>query len=302
MAPAIETDGLTKVYGTLRALDRLSLCVEQGEIFGFLGPNGAGKSTTIRLLLDLIRPTAGRASILGIDCQRRSREARGCVGYLPGDLRLYSGLRGSELVALFAGVRGCRLDDDYVRTLATRLQLDLTRHTDAYSKGNRQKLGLLLALMARPPVLILDEPTSGLDPIVQQTVWTLLREDAERGATVFFSSHVISEVEHTCERVGILRAGRLVALEPIAQLLGRSTHRWEVTFAQPPPEQAFALPGVREVGREHATVWLTTAGTAGGGLDALIKAISRYPVLDLRTEQPSLEEVLRTYYRPEAAA
>lgn len=298
MEPAILTQGLTKDYGTLRALDRLTLQVEQGEILGFLGPNGAGKSTTFRLLLDLIRPTAGSASILGIDCQRRSREARALVGYLPGDLRLYPGLRGTEMVTLFAGVGGRPVDPGYVHLLADRLQLDLSRHAGTYSKGNRQKLGLLLALMARSPVLILDEPTSGLDPLAQQTVWALLRDDAAGGATVFFSSHVMSEVEHTCARVAILRAGRLVAVEPISQLLGKSLHRLEVTFAEPPPPQAFALPDVTELGREHTTVWLATAGH----LDDLVKAIGQYRVVDLRTEQASLEEVLLTYYRPEAAA
>ncbi len=298
MEPAILTQGLTKDYGTLRALDRLTLQVEQGEIFGFLGPNGAGKSTTIRLLLDLIRPTAGRASILGIDCQRRSRDARALVGYLPGDLRLYPGLRGTEMVALFAGVGGRPVDPGYVHLLADQLQLDLSRHAGTYFKGNRQKLGLLLALMARHAVLILDEPTSGLDPLAQQTVWALLRDAVARGATVFFSSHVMSEVEHTCGRVAILRAGRLVAVEPIAQLLGKSMHRVEVTFAAPPPPQAFALPDVTELSREQATVWLATAGH----LDELVKAIGQYRVVDLRTEQASLEEVLLTYYRPEAAA
>ena len=298
MTPAILTQELTKHYGALRALDRLSLQVEQGEIFGFLGPNGAGKSTTIRLLLDLIRPTAGTAHILGFDCQRQSRAARACIGYLPGDLRLYPNLRGTQMVELFASVGGRAVDRASVQQLATRLDLDLMRHAGTYSKGNRQKLGLLLALMARPPVLILDEPTSGLDPLAQQTVWELLREAAAQGTTVFFSSHVMSEVEHTCARVAILRAGRLVAVEPIAELLGKSMHRLEVTFAAPPPPGAFALPDVTELRREQATVWLTAAGH----LDMLVKAIGRYPVVDLRTEQPSLEEILLTYYRPEAAA
>ncbi len=291
--PAILTEGLTKDYGTLRALDGLSLRVEQGEVFGFLGPNGAGKTTTIRLLLDLIRPTAGRASILGVDCQRRSREARALTGYLPGDLRLYDNLRGREIVALFAGLRGDQVDPVHVARLAERLDLDLSHRAGTYSKGNRQKLGLLLALMHRPPVLILDEPTSGLDPIVQHTVWELLREEAARGTTVFFSSHVISEVERICERVGILRAGRLVAVEPVARLLGRSLHRLEVTFAEPPPPGAFDLPQVTELERRNATVWLQTAG----GLDPLIKALARYRVVDLRTEQPGLEEIILTYYQ-----
>ncbi len=294
---AIETEGLIKDYGSIRALDGLNLRVEPGEIFGFLGPNGAGKSTTIRLLLDFIRPTAGHARILGQDCQHHPEQVRAQTGYLPGDLRLYDNLRGREHVALLAGLRGRRPDAAYLRRLTEALDLDLERQAGALSKGNRQKLGVLLALMARPPVLILDEPTSGLDPIVQHTVWRLLREEAERGVTVFFSSHVISEVEHTCSRVGILRAGKLVAVEPVAALLGRALHRLEVTFAAPPPPSAFALPGVRELRREHATVWLETAG----GIDATLKAVAGFPVVDLRTEQPSLEDVLLTYYRQEAA-
>jgi ABC-2 type transport system ATP-binding protein len=167
-----------------------------------------------------------------------------------------------------------------------------------YSKGNRQKLGVLLALIARPPVLLLDEPTSGLDPLVQQEVWELLREEAAHGTTVFFSSHVMSEVEHTCTRVGILRAGRLAAVEPVASLTGRALRRLEITFAEPPPAGLFALPGVRELRRERATVWLE----ATGHLDAVIRALAGYHVLDLRTEQPSLEEILLTFYREEATA
>jgi ABC-2 type transport system ATP-binding protein len=291
-------EGLTKNYGPIRALDGLDLRVERGEVFGFLGPNGAGKSTTIRLLLDLIRPTVGRASVLGFDCQRQSREVRARAGYLPGDLRLYEGMRGREIVDLFAGLRRHAPDRAYIQEVAERLVLDLNRHAGALSKGNRQKLGILLALLARPPVLILDEPTSGLDPIVQQTVWELVREAAARGTTVFFSSHIISEVEHTCERVGILRAGKLVAVEPVAGLLGRSMHRLEVTFAEPPPAGAFALPRVEEQRRTGNTVWLKTAGN----LDELVKTLARYPVVDLRTEQASLEELLLAYYREEAAA
>ena len=297
MEPAILTEGLTKSYGSVRALDRLDLRVEPGEVFGFLGPNGAGKSTTIRLLLDLIRPTAGRAAVLGLDCRQRSRAVRARTGYLPGDLRLYPNLRGRETVALIAGLRERPIDHGYVELVRRRLELDLETHVSSLSKGNRQKLGILLALLDRPPVLILDEPTSGLDPIMQQVVWGLLRAEADRGATVFFSSHVMSEVEHTCRRVGILRGGGLVAVEPVAQLLGRSMHRVEVTFAEPPPSGAFAIPGVTELRREHATVWLQAAGS----LDALVKAVARYPVIDLRTEQPSLEEILLTYYREAAA-
>ena len=204
MLPAIRTDGLTKRYGRVLALDGLALEVERGEVFGFLGPNGAGKTTTIRLLLDLIRPTAGRASILGHDCQRESLAARAQVGYLPGDLRLYDGLTARQHVALAARLRGARPDWRWVGELAERLGLDLDRKAGALSRGNKQKVGILLALFARPPVLILDEPTSGLDPLVQHAVHELLVEEARRGTAVFFSSHVMSEVERVCSRVAVL--------------------------------------------------------------------------------------------------
>jgi ABC-2 type transport system ATP-binding protein len=292
-APAILTEKLTKDYNGVPALDGLSLRVEPGEIFGFLGPNGAGKTTTIRLLLDLIRPTAGRAAILGFDCQRDSRQVRARVGYLPGDLRLYPGLRGQEMVELIADLRARPIDWSYVRGFAARLDLDLTGHIAAYSKGTRQKLGVLLALLDRPPVLLLDEPTSGLDPIMQRVVWDELRQEAARGATIFFSSHVLSEVEHICRRVGILRAGRLVAVEPIAALMGRTIRRLEVTFAEMPPAEAFRIPEVQELRRQQTTVWLEVTGN----LDQLLTILPRYHVLDLRTEQPGLEEVLLRFYQ-----
>ena len=200
MDAAIRTEGLSKTYGdAVLALDGLDLEVERGEIFGFLGPNGAGKSTTIRLLLDLIRPTEGRAEILGRDCQRDSVEVRSLTGYLPGDVRLYDRLSGQRTVEFFASLRKRPVDGDRVTALAARLQLDLTRRAGVLSKGNRQKLALLLALLDQPPVLLLDEPTSGLDPLLQHTVWQILREEADQGATVFFSSHVMSEVEEICE-------------------------------------------------------------------------------------------------------
>ncbi len=294
-APAILTESLTKSYGATLALDRLDLRVEQGEIFGFLGPNGAGKTTAIRLLLDLIRPTAGRASVLGMDCQARSTAVRAAVGYLPGDVRLYPGLRGRDTVDLIAGLRDRPIDRSYVLDLARRFDLDLDRHVGAYSKGNRQKLGLLLAMLDRPPVLLLDEPTSGLDPIVQHVVWETLREEAARGTAVFFSSHVMGEVDQVCTRVGVLRAGRLVAVEQIAQLKGRALRHVEVSFADGSPAAAtFALPNVRELRRDPGTLEFEVTGEVG----PLLKALAPYPVLDLRTEQPTLDEVLLKFYEP----
>ncbi|HET9015079.1 MAG TPA: ABC transporter ATP-binding protein [Thermomicrobiaceae bacterium] len=295
MDAAIVTEQLTKMYGTVVALDGLDLRVERGEIFGFLGPNGAGKTTTIRLLLDLIRPTSGRATVLGHDCRRESRSVRASIGYLPGDLRLYGDLTGEQTVRLVSGLRATPPDPAFVRALVAALELDLSPRAAAYSKGNRQKLGLVLAMMSRPPVLLLDEPTSGLDPIMQHVVWELLRAEAGRGCTVFLSSHVLSEVEETCERVGMLRSGRLVAVEPVASLRGRG-RRIVVTFAADEPAPDLALAGTRVIERRNHTVALEAAGD----LDPLVKSLARYHVVDFRTEQPSLEDVLLGYYREEA--
>lgn len=291
-APAIETEGLTRDYGPVRALDHLSLRVEPGEIFGFLGPNGAGKTTTIRVLLDLIRPNAGRASILGFDCQRASLEVRRRSGYLPGDIHLYEGMTGGRFLDLFASLRPGRVDPAYLRRLVEQLDLDLSKEVRAYSKGNRQKLGLVQALMHQPDLLILDEPTSGLDPLVQHEVWAILEEVAASGRTVFFSSHVLSEVERICHRVGIIRAGRLVTVEEVARLKGRSLHIIEVTFLEPVPEAAFAAPGVDVVRHDNNTVRLQVRDH----LDDVIKTIARYPVIDLHTEQASLEDIFLAYY------
>lgn len=293
MQDAIAIDGLTKDYGPHRALDGLSLKVQAGELFGFLGPNGAGKTTTIRLLLDLIRPTSGRAAILGFDCQTGSLAVRTATSYLPGDLRLYPGKTGIETVELVSGLRGHAPDIGYVNDLAQSLELDLSQHAGTLSKGNRQKLGVLLSMFHRPMVYLLDEPTSGLDPIMQRVVWDLLRQEAARGAAVFFSSHVLSEVEEVCQRVGILRRGKLVAVEPIAELKERVLRRLEITFSQDVPAVAFRMPGVEEIGRHERTVTLEVSGH----LDQVIRAASAFGVSDLRTEQANLEEILLEYYR-----
>jgi len=299
MPAAILTEQLTKQFDGTLALDRLDLRVDEGEIFGFLGPNGAGKSTTIRLLLDLIRPSTGRAAILGHDCQADSVAVRDRVGYLPGDLRIYPGLTGRDAVRLFSRLRGGEVDDAHIGELAGRLSLELSIKAGNLSKGNRQKLGLLLALVGRPPVLLLDEPTSGLDPIIQHQVWAILREEAARGATIFFSSHVMSEVEQVCERVGILRRGRLITVDEIAGLKARQLRHVEVRFADgaPPPEE-FQLAGVRELRRENSLVEFEVTGE----VDALIKQLARHHVVDIAGEQPTLDEILLSYYREEAPA
>jgi ABC-2 type transport system ATP-binding protein len=290
--PAIELRGVVKDYGQVHALRGIDLIVEAGQIFGFLGPNGAGKTTTIRILLDLIRPTAGTAHVLGLDSQRQSLEVRKHVGYLPGDLRLYEGMRGHDFLDLIDSFRPEKRDPAYRRQLLERLDLDSSLTIRMLSKGNKQKMGLVQALMHRPDVLILDEPTSGLDPLVQLEVGRLLEEAIAEGRTVFFSSHVLSEVERLSHAVAIIRSGLIVAVEDIARLKGRSVHVLEVTFAEPPPADLFALPGVRELRRDGNMVHVQSRDS----LDAVIKAIGRYRVVDLRTEQPSLEDIFLAYY------
>jgi ABC-2 type transport system ATP-binding protein len=293
---AIELREVSRSYGDVLALDRVSFAIPQGQICGFLGPNGAGKTTTIRILFDLIRPTSGQARVLGLDCQSEGVAARALMGYLPGDLSLYDGMTGERLLRFFANLRGSAGMPVYGRELCDRLALDRQQRVGNLSKGNKQKLGLVLALMHRPQVLILDEPTSGLDPLVQEEVEIILRELADTGHTVFFSSHVLSEVERLCEQVVIIRSGRLVAQEGVANLRGRTLHILEVAFAEPPPRDAFNLPGVTEFRRDGRVIQLQVTAN----LDAALKAIAGYKVVDLRTEQPSLEDVFLAYYKDKA--
>jgi beta-exotoxin I transport system ATP-binding protein len=297
MTAAIELLDLSKDYSSVRALDGVSLSVEPGEIIGFLGPNGAGKSTTIRILFDLIRPTSGSAYVLGFDCQKDSLAARQRMGYLPGEMHLYESLTGHQTIDYFATLRQQRPDAGFVNHLIDSLNLDPTRRVGAYSKGNRQKLGLILAMMHRPDVLVLDEPTSGLDPLIQDEVAKLLFECAAEDRTVFFSSHVMSEVERMCHRAAFLREGKLVAVEDVGAIKGRSLHIVEVTFAEPVPASEFQIEGVHELQRDGNTVHLEVHNN----LDAALKAIARHRVLDLRTEQPSLEQVFRAYYHNDEA-
>ncbi|HLF70718.1 MAG TPA: ABC transporter ATP-binding protein [Dehalococcoidia bacterium] len=295
---AIEFRRLVKDYGGVRALDGIDLRVEQGEIFGFLGPNGAGKTTAIRCLLDLIRPTSGQALVLGLDSRADSVAARARIGYLPGDLSLYDTLTGEETIAYFASLRPKPLDHTYLDMLITRLTFEPQRPVGALSKGNRQKLGLILAMMNQPEVLVLDEPTAGLDPLAQAVVEELLGDVAGEGRTVFFSSHILSEVDQICHRVGIIRAGKIVAVEELAMLKGRALHVIEVTFARPVPPGAFDLPGVQELRRDGSVIHLEVRSN----LDAVLKAIARYEVVDLRTEQPSLEQTFLAFYQESPAA
>ena len=293
---AVEIEGLTKDYGSVKALRGVNLQVKRGEIFGFLGPNGAGKTTTIRCLLDLIRPRSGRMRVLGINPAKDPVAVRSHTGYLPGELNLEGNLTVEQVLRYFSELRGRRSDLQYVRRLAGRLELDLAVAVKNLSKGNKQKVGLVQALMHRPALLLLDEPTSGLDPLMQQEVYHLLREAQEEGATVFFSSHVISEVEAIAERVAIIRQGVIIEEASPARLIDMSLRRYRVRFGEPvDPGPLAALEGVTPVGRSADGREITLQ--AEGEVDRLIKALAAFPVSDLQSEHLSLEEVFLAYYR-----
>jgi ABC-2 type transport system ATP-binding protein len=291
--PAIETVGLTKFYGETRGIEGLDLRVERGEVFGYLGPNGAGKTTTIRLLLDLIRPTSGRAAVAGLDTRRESVEVRRATGYLPGELKLPARATASGYLTYLGNLRG-GVDRRVIGELAERLDLPLERRIGDLSRGNKQKVGVVAALMHDPQLLVMDEPTSGLDPLRQHEVLELVRARAAAGRTVFFSSHELDQVEHVAERVGIVRDGRLVAVEAMSTLRQRALRRVEVRLAAPSAgaERLRAVPGVRDVTVGDGVVRLGVEGS----MDALVKELARLPVQTLTSEAPELDEIFRSYY------
>ena len=290
--PIIRMSGLTKSYGRARGIVGIDLEVAPGEVVGYLGPNGAGKSTTIRTLLDLIRPTLGRAELFGLDSHRDSLAIRRRVGYVPGELHLYDSLSGRELVDYFGGLRG-GVDERRVRDLAERLDCDLTRETRDLSHGNRQKVALLQAFMHDPELLILDEPTNGLDPLAQQAFHSLVLDAEAEGRTVFLSSHVMSEVDRLCERVAIIREGRLIAVERVDALKARSVRRVEIRFVEPVPAAAFTgLPGVADVEVEGTVLRCATTGS----VDPLLKAANRFEIVDVLSSEPNLEEIVLALY------
>ena len=299
MTAAILTEGLTKRYGKSRGIVELDLQVEPGEVFGFLGPNGAGKTTTIRVLLDLIRPTEGRALVFGCDSRRESLTIRARSGYLPGELSLYPRLTGRETLRYLANLRG-GVDWRYVSELSERLDCDLGRKVADLSSGNKRKVGLIQALMHRPELLILDEPTAGLDPLVQHEFYHLVEEARDAGQTVFLSSHVLPEVQRVCDRVAIIREGELVALEDVAGLTGRAVRELDVVFARPVPAADFAgVPGVTAVtagGEDGTALGLTVTGA----MDAVVKKLAEYEVLSLTSRVPDLEDVFLTFYESES--
>jgi ABC-2 type transport system ATP-binding protein len=293
-AAAIRTRSLTKDYGEGRGLFDLDLEVERGEIFGFLGPNGAGKSTTMRLLLDLIAPTAGSATLMELDSHAHSLDIRRRVGFLPGDLALYPRLSGEAMLDYLAELRG-GIDRRVRDELAERFAADLHRPIRELSTGNRQKLGLIQAFMHEPELLILDEPIAGLDPLVQQSFHALLGEVAAEGRTVFLSSHTLSEVERVAHRVAILREGRLAVVDSLENLRAIAVRKLEIEFGgrAPTPDELRALPGVHEAALNGSNAVVAYEGSA----DPLVKVIAKYDVRSIRSRDDDLEEIFLRYYR-----
>ena len=298
MPPVIETHQLTKSYGRFRGIVDVDLAVNQGEIFGFLGPNGAGKTTTIRVLLDLIRPTSGQAKVFGIEASDDPVAIHRRIGYLPGEWNLYDRLTGAETIRYFANLRG-GIDQAYVDQLVQRLDLDPSRRFREYSRGNKQKVGLITALQHRPELLILDEPTSGLDPLVQQTFNELLFEARADGRTVFLSSHIISEVERTCDRVAIIRDGRIVRLDTVEGVRSLAAHEVELRFAAPVDPAPFAaIEGVTNLAAEGRTLRMLVTGP----IAPVVRLAGRYDLVDFVSREPSLEEVFLTEYASAGSA
>ena len=289
-APAIRTEGLSKSFGSVQALADLDLELAPGEVLGYLGPNGAGKTTTIRLLLGMIRPTGGSASIFGLDSQRDAVAAHRRVAYVPGEATLWPSLTGEETLHLLGRVQG-RVDAGYRDTLIARFDLDPAKKVRAYSKGNRQKVVLIAALMGRPDLLILDEPTSGLDPLMEQAFRETVHEAKNRGQSVFLSSHILSEVEALCDRVAILRAGRLVEMGSLADMRHLSARTVEAEFSGPVPDVG-SVPGVSGVTVDDGHLRCHVQGDMGPLLSALVEA----GVRGLTSREPSLEELFLSYY------
>jgi ABC-2 type transport system ATP-binding protein len=292
----VQLEKLTKSYGAHRGVIDLDLDVHAGEVFGYLGPNGAGKTTTIRLLLDAIRPTSGRALVFGIEPARDPVAIHRRIGYLPGEFSLYDHLTGGETIAYFANLRG-GVDAAYQRSLVERLDLDPSRRYREYSKGNKQKVALAIAFQHRPDLLVLDEPTSGLDPLVQQEFFAMIAEARSEGRTVFLSSHVISEVERCCERVAIIREGRLVRTDLVETLRDLSVHEVEMRFAGAVPAERFArIPGVSNVVSEDQLLRMDVHGP----IAPVVKVAAGFDLLDFASREPSLEEIFLAEYGKEA--
>ncbi|HET9614293.1 MAG TPA: ABC transporter ATP-binding protein [Candidatus Limnocylindrales bacterium] len=292
MTPIIQTEKLTKTYGEHRGIIDVDLEVHSGEVFGFLGPNGAGKTTTIRTLLDLIRPTSGRALVFGVESTVDPVAIHRRVGYIPGEFTLYDRLTGGQTIQYFANLRG-GVDAAYQQSLIERFDIDPKRRYKELSKGNKQKIGLVIALQHRPELLILDEPTSGLDPLIQQSFYEVVREARDEGRSVFLSSHILSEVERTADRVAIIRDGRLVKVDSVEGLRDLAHHQVELRFAGPVPTAAFDhLPGVSDVAAQDHVLRMRVSGP----ITPVVRAAAQYELLDFVSREPTLEETFLAQY------
>lgn len=294
MQSPLVLEGLTKFYGSVRGIEDLDLEIRRGEVFGFLGPNGSGKSTTISTILDFIRPTRGKATVLGMDSRSHSVAIHRSVGYLAGELAMYEKMSGREMLRYLAALRKVDAASE-ISSLARRFDLDLDRKIRTYSSGNRQKVGLVQAFMHRPELLILDEPTNGLDPIVQQEFYALLREVSAEGRTVFLSSHILPEVERVTDRAAIIRNGHLMVVADIDQLKQQAQRQLEVTFTAPVAHAEFAaLETVRSVAvaDEGHTITVTVAGP----VDPVIKVAARHEVVSIVSHDGDLESAFLAYY------
>ena len=292
MTAIIRTEKLTKSYGSHRGIIDVDLEVNQGEVFGFLGPNGAGKTTTIRVLLDLIRPTSGKAFVFDIESSADPSAIHRRIGYLPGEFTLYDRLTGQQTLEYFGNLRG-GVERAYQKALIERFDLDPTRRFRQYSKGNKQKVGLVAALQHRPDLLLLDEPTSGLDPLVQQTFFATLREAVHDGATVFLSSHILSEVERSCDRVAIIREGRLARVDRVDALRDLAHHQVALRFEGKPPAAEFSkLKGVTDVEAEDHLLRMRVLGS----IQPVVQAAAKLGVTDFLSREPSLEETFLAQY------
>lgn len=300
MSTIIQTNQLTKSYGKSRGIVDVTFDIQEGEVFGFLGPNGAGKTTTMRVLMGLLRASSGDATIGGLDCWKRSTEVKKLVGYLPGEFTFDPGLRGAQIIQYLGHLRG-GVDQAYMRSLVERLGFDPSKRFREYSRGNKQKLGLIQAFMHKPRLLILDEPTGGLDPLNQQEFYKMVAEVHAEGRTIFLSSHILPEVEHTCDRVAIIREGRLVRIDHVASLKDIRQHDVEISFAGPAsPEWFKNIAGVTraEAGANEYTLQLNVQGE----LTEIIQIAGQHGATNIDTHEPSLEEIFLRFYEPEQAS
>ena len=293
MSLIIQTNQLTKSYGRSRGIIDVTFDIQQGEVFGFLGPNGAGKTTTMRTLMGLLHANSGSATIGGLDCWAQSTEVKKLVGYLPGDCAFDPGLRGAQIIEYLGHLRG-GVDQPYLRSLVERLGLDPSKRFREYSHGNKQKVGLVQAFMHQPRLLILDEPTSGLDPLNQQEFYKMVAEVRAEGRTVFLSSHILPEVEHTCDRVAIIREGRLIKVDHVSSLKEIHQYDVEITFAGLAEASWFKVAGVANVAEaadEH-----TLQLSVQGDLREIILIASQHNATTMTTHEPTLEEVFLRFY------